>query len=119
MPSHTFTRTGYWQDSINSNVDAAAAAKRDRETAERHARNICETSRENARWTKLLYAAFGIGLAAPINEWGRLASQPGDRLKTEHDMTEANWEDQGTGTPTKEKRPDPLGTRPWRFYGPV
>ena len=34
MPSHTFTRSGYWQDSINSNIAAAAAAKRDGETAE-------------------------------------------------------------------------------------
>ena len=34
MPSHTFTRTGYWQDSIDSNVAAAAAAKREGETAE-------------------------------------------------------------------------------------
>jgi hypothetical protein len=28
MPSHTFTRTGYWQESIDSNVAAAAAAQR-------------------------------------------------------------------------------------------
>jgi hypothetical protein len=34
MPSHTFTRTGYWQDSITSNVAAAAAAKREGQTAE-------------------------------------------------------------------------------------
>src|SRR5437868_3580825 len=34
MPSHTFTRTGYWQDSIESNVAAAASAKRGGETAE-------------------------------------------------------------------------------------
>jgi len=34
MPSHTFTRTGYWQESINSNVAAAAAAKREGQTAE-------------------------------------------------------------------------------------
>ena len=34
MPSHTFTRTGYWQDSIDSNVEAAAAAKRENQTAE-------------------------------------------------------------------------------------
>ena len=34
MPSHTFTRTGDWQDSIRSNVAAAAAAKREGETAE-------------------------------------------------------------------------------------
>ncbi|HVO60752.1 MAG TPA: hypothetical protein VMT53_07435 [Terriglobales bacterium] len=34
MPSHTFTRTGYWQDSIRSNVAAAAAAKRRGQTAE-------------------------------------------------------------------------------------
>jgi len=34
MPSHTFTRIGYWQDSIDSNVAAAAAAKRENQTAE-------------------------------------------------------------------------------------
>lgn len=34
MPSHTFTRTGYWQESIHSNVAAAAAAKRQGQTAE-------------------------------------------------------------------------------------
>ena len=34
MPSHTFTRTGYWQDSINTNILAAAAAKREHQTAE-------------------------------------------------------------------------------------
>ena len=34
MPSHTFTRTGYWQESIDSNIEAAAAARRERQTAE-------------------------------------------------------------------------------------
>ncbi len=34
MPSHTFTRVGYWQDSINSNVAAAAAARREGQVAE-------------------------------------------------------------------------------------
>ncbi|HEY2822949.1 MAG TPA: hypothetical protein VGJ06_18020 [Candidatus Acidoferrum sp.] len=34
MPSHTFTRTGDWQDSIDSNVAAASSAKRDGEVAE-------------------------------------------------------------------------------------
>ena len=34
MPSHTFTRTGYWQESIDSNVAAAASAKREGQTAE-------------------------------------------------------------------------------------
>jgi len=34
MPSHTFTRTGYWEDSISTNVAAAAAAKREGQTAE-------------------------------------------------------------------------------------
>jgi tetratricopeptide (TPR) repeat protein len=34
MPSHTFTRLGYWQESIDTNIASAAAAKRDRETAE-------------------------------------------------------------------------------------
>jgi hypothetical protein len=34
MPSHTFTRLGYWQESIESNVAAAAAARRQGQTAE-------------------------------------------------------------------------------------
>lgn len=34
MPSHTFTRLGYWQESINNNVAAAAAARRQGQTAE-------------------------------------------------------------------------------------
>ena len=28
MPSHTFTRLGYWQDSIDTNIQSAAAARR-------------------------------------------------------------------------------------------
>ena len=34
MPSHTFTRTGYWQDSIHSNIAAAVASKREGQTTE-------------------------------------------------------------------------------------
>jgi hypothetical protein len=34
MPSHTFTRLGYWQESIDSNVAAALAARRQGQTAE-------------------------------------------------------------------------------------
>jgi hypothetical protein len=34
MPSHTFTRTGYWQESIASNLAAASAAQRQKQTAE-------------------------------------------------------------------------------------
>jgi hypothetical protein len=34
MPSHTFTRLGYWRESIDSNVAAAAAARRQGQTAE-------------------------------------------------------------------------------------
>jgi len=34
MPSHTFTRTGNWEESIASNMAAAAAARREGQTAE-------------------------------------------------------------------------------------
>jgi tetratricopeptide (TPR) repeat protein len=34
MPSHIFTRTGYWQESIDSNIAATAAARREGQTAE-------------------------------------------------------------------------------------
>lgn len=34
MPSHTFTRTGYWQESIDSNIAGVAAARREAKTAE-------------------------------------------------------------------------------------
>jgi hypothetical protein len=34
MPSHTFTRVGYWQESIDANIASAASAKREGVTAE-------------------------------------------------------------------------------------
>jgi Tfp pilus assembly protein PilF len=34
MPSHTFTRVGYWQESIDANIAAAASAKQEGATAE-------------------------------------------------------------------------------------
>jgi hypothetical protein len=34
MPSHTFTRVGYWQESIDTNIASAASAKRAGATAE-------------------------------------------------------------------------------------
>ena len=34
MPSHTFTRVGQWQESIDTNIASAVAARRDRSTAE-------------------------------------------------------------------------------------
>ncbi|HWZ46512.1 MAG TPA: hypothetical protein VNW97_23765 [Candidatus Saccharimonadales bacterium] len=34
MPSHTFTRVGYWQDSIDTNTAAAAAAQSEGQTGE-------------------------------------------------------------------------------------
>jgi hypothetical protein len=34
MPSHTFTRVGYWQASIDANIASAEVARRDRSTAE-------------------------------------------------------------------------------------
>lgn len=34
MPSHTFTRAGFWQDSIDTNIKSAALARRDGATGE-------------------------------------------------------------------------------------
>jgi tetratricopeptide (TPR) repeat protein len=34
MPSHTYTRVGYWQDSIDSNIAAGAAARREGQIAQ-------------------------------------------------------------------------------------
>jgi hypothetical protein len=34
MPSHTFTRVGYWQDSIETNIASAEAAKKDKAPSE-------------------------------------------------------------------------------------
>jgi tetratricopeptide (TPR) repeat protein len=56
MPSHTFTRIGYWQESIDSNIAAAAAAKREGQTAEElHASDYEEyaclqTGQDQAAW---------------------------------------------------------------------
>jgi len=56
MPSHTFTRTGYWQESIDSNIAAAAAARREGQTAEElHASDYeiyahLQTGQDEAAW---------------------------------------------------------------------
>jgi hypothetical protein len=56
MPSHTFTRTGYWQESIDSNLAAAAAARREGQTAEElHASDYeiyayLQTGQDQAAW---------------------------------------------------------------------
>jgi len=34
MPSHTFTRVGYWEESIESNIASAAAARKDNDASE-------------------------------------------------------------------------------------
>jgi hypothetical protein len=34
MPSHTFTRVGYWQESIDTNIASSAVARREGSTAE-------------------------------------------------------------------------------------
>jgi hypothetical protein len=34
MPSHTFTRVGYWQESIETNIASAAAARKDKNPSE-------------------------------------------------------------------------------------
>ncbi len=34
MPSHTFTRLGYWQESVDTNIASAAAARREKSTGE-------------------------------------------------------------------------------------
>src|SRR4051795_26870 len=34
MPSHVFTRVGYWRDSIGSNLEAARVAKADKESSD-------------------------------------------------------------------------------------
>ncbi len=39
MPSHTFTRLGYWQDSIDTNIASAEAARREKSTGRRAARD--------------------------------------------------------------------------------
>ena len=49
MPSHTFTRTGYWQESIDTNIAAAAAARREGQTGQdQAARRIVDSLPEIA-----------------------------------------------------------------------
>ena len=56
MPSHTFTRVGYWQDSIVGNLAAAAASRREGQTAEElHALDYqayayLQTAQDQAAW---------------------------------------------------------------------
>ena len=70
MPSHTFTRLGYWQDSIDTNIASAEAAQKEGSTAEQlHAMDYqayayLQTAQDN--WARRLTEALP-GLSARLD----------------------------------------------------
>jgi hypothetical protein len=93
MPSHTFTRVGYWQESIETNIASAASAKRERVTAEElHATDYqtyayLQTAQDGAARTLLdslpqIAARFDptavSGAAPPLAGFFALAAIPAD-----------------------------------------
>jgi hypothetical protein len=78
MPSHTFTRLGYWQESIDTNILSAEAARRDKSVAEQlHALDYqayayLQTAQDTAART-VVDAVPGIAAALDPNAIGSAA----------------------------------------------
>lgn len=81
MPSHTFTRVGYWQDSIETNIASAAAARKDNAASEElHALDYqvyayLQTAQDSAA-KKVAASAPGIGGRIQMNAAGAAAPAP-------------------------------------------
>jgi hypothetical protein len=81
MPSHTFTRVGAWQESIDTNLASAAAARKDNAPAEElHALDYqvyayLQTAQDAAA-KKSLDAIAGIGEKIQLNAPGAAAPPP-------------------------------------------
>ena len=81
MPSHTFTRVGAWQESIDTNIASAAAARRDNATSEElHAMDYMvyaylQTAQDNAA-KKSVDEIAAIGSRIQMNAAGAAAPPP-------------------------------------------
>jgi hypothetical protein len=81
MPSHTFTRVGYWQESIESNIASAAAARKDKNPSEElHALDYqtyayLQTAQDQAA-RKVLEQIPAIGAQIQLNVAGAAAPAP-------------------------------------------
>jgi hypothetical protein len=81
MPSHTFTRVGYWQESIESNIASAAAARKDNAPSEElHALDYqiyayLQTAQDVAA-KKVVAEAPAIGAKITMNAPGAAAPAP-------------------------------------------
>jgi hypothetical protein len=81
MPSHTFTRVGYWQESIETNIASAAAARKDNAPSEElHALDYqvyayLQTAQDGAA-KKVLDATPAIGAQIDMDAPGAAAPPP-------------------------------------------
>ncbi len=81
MPSHTFTRVGYWDDSIQSNIASAEAARKDKAPSEElHALDYqtyayLQTAQDQAA-KKVLEQIPAVGAKIQVNAAGGAAAAP-------------------------------------------
>ena len=81
MPSHTFTRVGYWQESIETNIASAAAARKDKAPSEElHALDYqtyayLQMAQDKAA-KKVLEQIPAIGAQIEVNAAGAAAPAP-------------------------------------------
>jgi hypothetical protein len=81
MPSHTFTRVGYWQESIETNIASAAAARKDKNPSEElHALDYqtyayLQTAQDKAA-KRLVEEIPAIGAKIQLNAPGAAAPAP-------------------------------------------
>ena len=115
MPSHTFTRVGYWQDSIEANIASAKAAMRDGVFAEAlHAMDYqvyayLQTGQDNAA-RRLLTEAPGVFARLDVNAMGGAA--PGvagfyamAAIPARYAMERGAWSDAATLEPVSGGSP--------------
>ena len=115
MPSHTFTRLGYWEESIDSNVQSAAAAEKEGAsgTGERlHALDYAaygylQTAQDRAA-LKIVRQIPSLAASGPTPEYGSanafaVAAIPARYVLERHAWTEAaNLQVHATGTPSAD-----------------
>jgi tetratricopeptide repeat protein len=111
MPSHTFTRVGYWQESIDTNRASAAAARRDNAPAEElHALDYqmyayLQTAQDAAA-RRSLEAIGSIGPKIQMDAPGAAAPPPAGyyamaAIPARYALERAAWRDAAALTPTR------------------
>ncbi len=115
MPSHTFTRVGYWQKSIETNIASAAAARKDGNASEElHALDYqtyayLQTAQDQAA-KKVLDEIPAIGAKIQLNVAGAAAPAPAGwfavaAIPARYSLERNDWAGAASLKPTESRFP--------------